>query len=61
MHIRYIRLLTSHLVEQKAFYIEKLGLELVNETEREIIIYAGETRLIFRQVERERAILPLCF
>lgn len=47
MRFKIIRLLCNSLPKQKHFYANKLGLPLVNESEKVFAVQAGETLLEF--------------
>ncbi|MEO0470928.1 MAG: VOC family protein [Bacteroidota bacterium] len=49
MHIHHLRLQSKNLLAQKAFYVERLGFQLLTESETHFQIQAGQTILEFQQ------------
>lgn len=53
MNIKELKIFTSQLAKQKAFYIDILGLHLISETITELVFKVGSTRFII--VSKEKA------
>jgi catechol-2,3-dioxygenase len=57
MHITELRLQTADVEQQEKFYVNKLGLALLDATKGSITLQAGTSRLIFER--SEQAVKPL--